>query len=110
MARPRKLIDQELVKRLATIGCTDDEIAFVLEIGEATVKRRCRAALNAGRACLRMRLRRKQLQAAWKGSVPMLIWLGKQYLGQTDRQEIRQSERLEVVEEVVFPKDGDGVE
>jgi hypothetical protein len=34
-------------------------------------------------------LRRKQLQVAMSGSVPMLIWLGKQLLGQTDRQETR---------------------
>lgn len=32
----------------------------------------------------RMSLRRKQMSVALDGSVPMLIWLGKQYLGQTD--------------------------
>lgn len=33
----------------------------------------------------RIKLRDWQWKAAEKGSVPMLIWLGKQYLGQTDR-------------------------
>lgn len=30
-------------------------------------------------------LRKKQLQIALKGNVVMLIWLGKQYLGQVDK-------------------------
>lgn len=34
-------------------------------------------------------LRRMQRKKAMDGSVPMLIWLGKQYLHQTDKQETR---------------------
>lgn len=35
-------------------------------------------------------VRRKQFQVAESGNVSMLIWLGKQWLGQTDKQEIEQ--------------------
>lgn len=35
-------------------------------------------------------LRRLQFAAAQKGSVPMQIWLGKQYLSQTDKQMLDQ--------------------
>ena len=35
---------------------------------------------------LRMKLRQKQVQLALEGNVTMLIWLGKQYLEQTDVQ------------------------
>ena len=33
-------------------------------------------------------LRRKQYDVAMSGNVTMLLWLGKQYLGQSDKQEI----------------------
>ena len=33
-------------------------------------------------------MRRKQFEVANNGSVPMLIWLGKQYLDQKDKQEV----------------------
>jgi len=33
-------------------------------------------------------LRRKQFEAAIKGNVTMMIWLGKQNLGQSDKQEL----------------------
>lgn len=32
-------------------------------------------------------LRRKQYETAMSGSVPLLIWLGKQYLGQSEKVE-----------------------
>jgi hypothetical protein len=35
-----------------------------------------------------MNIRRMQLKSANGGNVAMLIWLGKQYLGQKDKQEI----------------------
>lgn len=104
-------IDPGQIQRMAACGCTDAEIAYILQISEAHLRRRYRQALDQGRARLRLSLRRKQLQLARKGSVPMLIWLGKQYLGQSDRQVVHQAQRVEVVEEVVFPdpqERGDG--
>lgn len=101
---PRKRIDIDLkqVERLAEIGCTDQEIAHVLGVSEAHIQRRARDALDRGRANLRRSLRRKQLELARKGSVPMLIWLGKQYLGQRDRQDVSYTkEELKVVERIV---------
>ena len=35
----------------------------------------------------KIRLRQLQWKAAESGNVSMLIWLGKQYLGQSDKQE-----------------------
>lgn len=102
----RKEIDPKQVERMAACGCTDSEIAYIMQVSEAHLRRHYRAALDQGRANLRRRLRRKQIELARKGSVPMLIWLGKQYLGQSDRQTIQQAQRVEVVEEVVFPDAG----
>ena len=37
-------------------------------------------------------LRQKQFQMAMDGDVKMLIWLGKQMLGQADKQEVTTTE------------------
>ena len=99
------MIDAEAIERMAEIGCTDAEIAHITGIKPSTLKRRCRQALDRGRAKLREGLRRKQVELALHGNATMLIWLGKQYLEQKDRQEVTHGERVEIVEEVVFPKD-----
>jgi hypothetical protein len=102
MARQRKAVDEKLVERLAAIGCTDREIATLLEVSENLLRRRCRAALDRGRTRLKKSLRRKQIELAKKGNVPMLIWLGKQYLDQRDRQDVTHSgEEIKIVERIV---------
>ena len=41
--------------------------------------------IKRGRARLRKSLRRAQIRSALSGNSTMLVWLGKQYLGQSDR-------------------------
>lgn len=89
MARPLaqlKLTEEQIVE-LASIGCADDEIASLAGVAERTLQARFRTHLTAGRAQLRERLRRKQIDRALAGSDTMLIWLGKQYLDQRDKTE-----------------------
>lgn len=77
------------IERLAKIGCSDDEIAALAGIAESTLQENFRAHLTKGRANLRERLRRRQLRRALDdGSDTMLIWLGKQYLGQRDKADL----------------------
>jgi len=92
MARRQKLIDAKQVEELARIGCTEEDMATVLGVSVDTLQRRkrtCaefRGAIEKGRASLRNSLRRLQVKKALEGNVTMLIWLGKQLLGQSDRQ------------------------
>ena len=88
MARPRKKINPQQVTRLARIGCSIDEIATVLDVSRHTLSRRFATEFIKGRENLKMRLRRKQINVALGGNIAMLIWLGKQYLGQSEKQEI----------------------
>jgi hypothetical protein len=88
MARPKVPIDGEEVRRLAEIGCKNDEIASWFHCSTDTIERRFAAELTKGRSNLHMSLRRWQLQAAKNGNVTMMIWLGKQYLGQRDVQAV----------------------
>lgn len=84
MARPRKQIDIKLLEGLANIGCADTEIATLVGVSVDTLNRRFAEILCKGRETLKTRLRKLQLRAAEDGNVTMLIWLGKQYLGQRE--------------------------
>lgn len=86
MARPLKQIDPEQVKLLAGIGCPVEEIALVLGCDKRTLERRFAVVIETGRADMKKALRRKQVEIALKGDRTMLIWLGKQLLGQRDEQ------------------------
>lgn len=85
MARPKLKIDPKEVERFASWGCKNNEIAILLNCSADTIANRFSAELQKGRENLKMSLRRWQLEAAKKGNVTMLIWLGKQMLGQTDK-------------------------
>ena len=91
--RPKKQIDYELVEQLGNIQCTQEEIASALNISVRTLQRDeefCRIYKNS-MDLGRKSLRRMQWAAAQNGNTTMLVWLGKQYLGQKDKQEIEQT-------------------
>jgi|TARA_R110000868_G_scaffold141154_2_gene357410 hypothetical protein len=97
MARPIKPINAEQVERMASVGCTVEEIALVMECNKKTLERRFVAVLEKGRARLRSGLRHKQVQMALAGDKTMLVWLGKQLLGQRDRMDSDINQRTEIV-------------
>lgn len=91
--RDRKDIDLDVIRNLAAIGATREEIATVLRCStdwlnqEANKDASVALALDEGTAELKTSLRRTQVQMALSGNVPLLIWLGKQCLGQSDKHE-----------------------
>lgn len=86
--RAKKDIPIEMqVKKLASYGLTNKEIAEALGFDDSTLKRKFENFLIKGKAELKQRLKRKQISVALGGNVSMLIWLGKQYLGQADKNE-----------------------
>ena len=104
MARPRLSIDPAQVEELAAIMCTQAEMATVLGCSVKTLERRFGRAIEKGKARAATSLRRKQWQLAEKGNVTMLIWLGKQYLGQRDRLEADESKRAAFEEYLALQK------
>lgn len=84
MARPRKEIDEELLYKLAVIHCTMQEMVDIIGVSEDTLKRRYAGIIAKGKAEGKQRLRRKQVEVAMSGNAVMLIWLGKNLLGQSD--------------------------
>ena len=88
MARTPKRIDPAQVKKLASIGLSNAEIGAVLDCSPDTIERRFKGIMKAGREHRNASLRRKQFEVAIAGNPTMLIWLGKQFLGQADKQEV----------------------
>lgn len=88
MARPRKIVDEKRVIELASKGHTLEEIAAFENVSYDTLHRRFASACEKGKLLCDGQIRRKQVEKAISGSDTMLIWLGKQRLGQTDKQEV----------------------
>ena len=84
--RPLKIIDPEMVRQLAMIDCSYDEMAAVLKCDPKTLTNRFSQVIKEGREEGRSSLKRAQYKAAMNGNTTMLIWLGKQRLGQRDSQ------------------------
>lgn len=80
----KRVIDPREVEKLASIGMKDREIAEYLDIDDSTLAYNFKPILVKGRHNLKISLRRAQISVALGGSVPMLIWLGKNILGQSD--------------------------
>jgi len=77
------VVDPNEVYKLSMIGCTDSEIADWFVINVQCLRENFEPELSKGRAGLKQKIRMYQIQMAEK-SAPMLIWLGKQYLGQSE--------------------------
>ena len=116
MARPQKAVDWNRIDDLLKIGANEEEIATVLGLSSDTLSRRCIAEkqmyfadyIKNGLSEFKIGIRRAQLRSAlgvprividengerqangWlqAPSVTMQIWLGKQFLGQSDRVEV----------------------
>ena len=94
MARPRKDINKEDFEKLCGLQCTEEEIAGWFNCSVDTIERFCKReykesfaeASNKKRGVGKISLRRYQWKLAEKSSA-MAIFLGKQYLGQTDKIE-----------------------
>lgn len=90
VGRPKIKIDYEAVKKLASIMCTQEEIASFLGCSTDTLRRDeqfCNI-YKEGQQTGKMSLRRMQWKLAEK-SYAMAIFLGKQYLGQRDTIEYK---------------------
>jgi hypothetical protein len=95
MGRPRIEIDFKELDKLCGLQCSLEEIAGWFDCSIDTIEARIKEThgmtfpeyFAKKRSGGKISLRRKQYETAMAGNVSMLIWLGKQYLGQVDKQE-----------------------
>lgn len=92
--KTQKVVPPDEVWKLAEIGMTDREIAEWFQIKEDTLRYNFADYLTKGRAGMKRRLRAVQLSTALQGNATLLIWLGKQYLGQSDSPMITDDDKI----------------
>lgn len=93
MARPRIPIDKQTFEKLCGLQATEQEIAGFFGCSVDTIERWCKRTYKMRfaevfaekRGIGKISLRRMQWKLAEK-SAPMAIFLGKNYLGQTDER------------------------
>lgn len=96
MGRPRAIISQRQFEECCKLQCTHEEVCNILGISAPTLEKWCKETygetffkvFEQKRGLGRMSLRRKQWALA-ETSAPMAIFLGKNYLGQTDNVETK---------------------
>lgn len=89
-------IDKVQFEKLCNLQCTKTEITGYFGVSEQTLLRWCKETYNEDFGTIfeqkkgngKIAIRRFQLQQAEKNPT-MAIWLGKQYLGQTDKTEVK---------------------
>ena len=107
MGRPKKVIDQRQFESMCGYQCTLEEICGILGVTDVTLNTWCKETYGTTfsevfkekRSLGRMSLRRTQFKLAEKNAT-MAIFLGKQYLGQTDHVEVVDNtpiERLDAI-------------
>ena len=95
MGRPKLPINAGIVRKLAGRMMSKSEIAAIVGCDRTLIEKRFSQEYAFGRETGKKRLRDKQLQSALRGNVTMLIWLGKQYLGQSDKLQAEVSDGRE---------------
>lgn len=93
----KKKISQEEFEKLCALQCTQDEFCGWFECADKTLEAFCKKtyglsfadAFERFRGKGKISLRRMQWRMA-ESSAAMGIWLGKQYLGQTDKIQVLQ--------------------
>lgn len=85
--KPRKEIDEVQVIKLAQLGCTSEEIGDIVGLDGSNIRRRYGDLLKAVKSESKSAIRRAQLNKALNGDTTMLIWLGKNWLKQSDAGE-----------------------
>lgn len=95
----RKSLDWDKIEELLNADCKTTDIAAAFGVSDDTIRRRCKEDLNIDYTsfCQQKKaegdniLRNVQYKLAKEGNVAMLVWLGKQRLGQSDKTETEHS-------------------
>lgn len=104
-------IDKDVLEYMAGLPLsTKDGIASALKISDRTLLRYIQSEYGCDfvtfkqvqREKLGTKIINKQLELALngKGNAQLLIWLGKQYAGQTDRQEIKTEVEFSLADQI----------
>jgi hypothetical protein len=80
----KTIIDPKEVEQLAELHCSLKEMSDFFNVPRETLKYNFRDLITKGKERTKQRLRRAQIKLALSGNATMLIWLGKNMLGQEE--------------------------
>lgn len=80
----KKVIPPDEVYHLASLGCSATEMADWFGVSQSTLKYNFGEYIKKGKEHIKNKLRDAQIKTALSGNATMLIWLGKQLLGQQE--------------------------
>lgn len=90
-------VNREKVEMLSSFGCTIMEIAKFFIVDESVIRKDYVEEVRRGKEQMKLRLRQLQWKFAEQGNTSLLIFLGKNYLNQTDKQQLDMTGNLEAV-------------
>ena len=93
MARRKKEIEKDDFERLCALQCTRDEICAWFDVTDKTLNGWCRRTYGASFSAVfrqkrvpgKVSLSRAQYKTAMAGNPTMLVWLGRNWLGQSEQ-------------------------
>lgn len=109
VGRPKLKFDMKVVGAFGAVKASYRFMADYFGCDLATIERRMKneegefcIQYKKGLAKTKFNLSKKQIELAMSGNVTMLIWLGKQLLNQSDKQETGEPGTFETIAEVHF--------
>jgi AraC-like DNA-binding protein len=95
IGRPKKELDWKVLDSILQFGATLIDCSEMCGMSDDSIQRKIRDEhgctfteyRNRKMSRMRVRLLQKQYESAMAGNTALLIWLGKQHLGQTDKAE-----------------------
>ena len=105
--RPKKEIDQDRFEKLCGLQCTKEDICDFFGVTDKTIDAWCKRTYKESFSVVfkqkrgkgKCSLRRYQFALAQKNA-NMAIWLGKQYLGQSDTPEQKEDSGVQIVDDL----------
>jgi hypothetical protein len=80
----KKIIDPKEVEKLAALGMKISEMSEWFGVDDSTLNYNFKQNILKGKHNLNCSLRQAQIRLALSGNATMLIWLGRNILGQSD--------------------------
>lgn len=104
VGRPPVNLDWKLLNSILQYGATILDCSDICEISEDVIQKRIKKEYKMTfteyrkkkMSKTRLKLRQKQTEMALAGNVALLIWLGKNMLGQSDKVEEHTGGKIEV--------------
>lgn len=115
--RPKIKLDDTKAEIFGKFRATQETMADYFDCSVDTIRRNMQdedskfcKAYKKGYANAKMKLSEMQFKIALEGNVTMLIWLGKQHLGQSDKQEFDHTTKGEKISLIANQDDLDRID